>query len=132
MAIDYEDHFDQRRLEDQLNRLGLPEGPAREKKRRELEDRRLANQAAREEHRAALAAQQAAERRRREAERDAQLEPIKRRLKRQWLADHLESDERVFEQKVWPQLKLNVLEDEHKELLRRTQEELKATGMYSM
>ena len=132
MAIDYADYFDQRRLNDQLDQLGLPEGPAREKKRRELEDRRLANQAAREEHRAALAAQQAAERRRREAEVNQRLEPIKQRLKREWLADHPESDERVFEQKAWPQLKLNVLEDQRAELVRRVQEQLKATGMYSL
>ena len=132
MAIDYADYFDQRRLEDQLDRLGLPEGPAREKKRRELEDRRAENRRAREAHRAALEAQQAAERRRREAERDAQLEPIKQRTKRAWLAAHPESDEQTFERRAWPPLKANLLEDQHEELVRRAREELKATGMYSL
>ena len=82
MSLDYDDLMDRRIVEEALDRLGWPEGPQKEQKRRELENQRAVNRQAREAHRAALAAEQAAERRRREAERDAQLEPIKQRTKR--------------------------------------------------
>ena len=132
MSLDYDDLMGRRIVEEALDRLGWPEGPQKEQKHRELENQRAVNRQAREAHRAALAAEQAAERQRREAEHDARLEPAKRRLRREWLATQTESDERVFEQKVWPLLKANLLEDQRAELVKKTQEQLKATGMYSL
>ena len=130
--MDVYDREDRRIVEEALARLGLPEGPAKEEERRKLEVQRAENRRAREAHRASLEAQQAAERRRHEAELDAELEPVKQRTKREWLASHPAATEADFERRAWPLLRQNLLEDRREQLIARTQEQLRQTGLYSL
>ena len=126
------DREDKRLIEEELTRLGLPDGPGKEEERRRLEARRAENRRAREAHRASLEAKQAAERQRHQAELDAELEPVKQRTKREWLASHPYATETDFETKAWPHLKANLLEDRREQLITKTQEQLRQTGMYSL
>ena len=130
--MDVYDREDKRIVEEALTRLGLPEGPAKEEERRKLEIQRAENRRAREAHRASLEAQRAAEHRRHEAELDAELAPTKQRIKREWLASHPYATEADFATKAWPHLKANLLEDRREQLIARTQDHLKASGLYSL
>ena len=126
------DREDKRLIEEELTRLGLPDGPAKEEERRRLEAQRAENRRAREAHRASLEAQQTAERQRHEEALDAELEPTKQRMKREWLANHPAATEADFERRAWPLLRQNLLEDRREQLIARTQEQLRQTGMYSL
>ena len=114
--MDVYDREDKRLIEEELTRLGLPDGPGKEEERRKLEARRAENRQAQEAHRASLAAQQAAERQRHEAKLDAELAPRKEQLKRQWLVDHPEYGPADFERRAWPLLRQNLIEDRREHL----------------
>ena len=99
---------------------------------REREARKAENDRLRAEYLAGLEAERAERRRRDEEALDAELEPVKQRMKREWLANHPAATETDFERKAWPHLRANLLEDRREQLIARTQEQLRQTGMYRL
>ena len=68
----------------------------------------------------------------RQKEIDQKLEPVKVQRMRAWLIDHPYETEKVFNEKVWPLMKANIIEEDQKEALRQLKEQMRRSGRYSM
>lgn len=76
----------------------------------EDEARKERNAATRANYLAGLAAKRAEQAHQQQAAIDAELEPQRVRLERQWLADHPEKSATDFQRHAWPHLKANLTE----------------------
>ncbi len=99
---------------------------------REVEERREANEAARNRYLAKLAAEKEERRKVAEAKLEEQLAPDKARTQREWLANHPGKTVAEFERYAWPQLRLNVIEDRQHAQLEQAKASLRASGRYSL
>ncbi len=69
------------------------------------------NAAAKDAWAAKLEAQREEQRQRDTAQLEARLAPIKTRLQRQWLADHIDQTPDDFNRHAWPRLRANAVEE---------------------
>ncbi len=67
-----------------------------------------------------------------QAKIDAELEPQKQILKRQWLADHPGKTENDFNRKAWIHLRQNLVEQRDAEVMNANLKAARATGRYSL
>ena len=116
----YTDEFRQRWAADQ------------EAARREQVERERQNNEARARHLAKLDAEKQARQAEAAARVDAELEPVRLRELRTWLAARPAKDEADFMKQAWPHLKLNALDE--RDTLRREYEILaqRNSGRYSL
>jgi hypothetical protein len=94
------------------------------------EERRRANEAARQRILDGVAAERAADAKKQEAAIEAALAPAKEREKRAWLAAHPDKTEHTFETKAWPLLRANLLDEDRRRGQEAAVERLRATGQY--
>ena len=99
---------------------------------REREARKAVNDRLRAEYLAGLEAEKAERRRRDEEGLDRELDSVKQQERRRWLADHPDKTPADFEG-IWRNyLRPYHVERRREELIARTQEQLRQTGMYSL
>ncbi len=67
-----------------------------------------------------------------DAEVDAELEPAKQRLKRDWLANNPAFTESDFEKKAWILLRQNLVEERNTAVMEATTQQLRASGRYNL
>jgi hypothetical protein len=99
---------------------------------REVEERREANEEARNRYLAKLAAEKEERRKVAEAKLEEQLAPDKARTQREWLANHPGKTVAEFERYAWQHLRLNIIADKERELAEQHMAALRATGKYSL
>jgi hypothetical protein len=112
--------------------LGEEEAAAAREREAEEQRRREENAQARQRYLDQLQAEREARRQEDAAKIDAELEPVKQREKRRWLADHPDMRARDFEERAWPRLKANILEERREAEQERLKQAMRASGQYSL
>ncbi|MCW5967583.1 MAG: hypothetical protein KIT57_03655 [Blastocatellales bacterium] len=97
---------------------------------RAVEEAREQNRAARERYLVGLEQKRQARQREEDLKIDAQLEPQKTQLRRQWLADHPTQTERDFETRAWPGLRANLIDQERARAVEETKRSMILSGGY--
>lgn len=115
--------------DDEFRRQRQTEEAEREK---DQQERIRQNAIAGKQIEAGLEAKREAERQDREARIDAELEPEKQRLQRQWLADHPDKTARDFNTHAWPLLRANILEQHKAATFEATRQQLLRSGQYGI
>jgi hypothetical protein len=103
----------------------------------QVRDRTLArqqsdNEAARQRHLASLAGDRKAKQAETDAQVEAELQPEKRRLQNEWLANNPTQTAADFNQKVWHLLKENLIEQKNADTMNAEIQSQAATGRYSL
>jgi hypothetical protein len=88
------------------------------------------NAAARARYLNKLDDERAAKQSERDTEIDNELEPEKRRLRNQWLADHPSKTEADFNREAWHLLKENLIEQHNAASLEATKQQMLQSGRY--
>lgn len=94
------------------------------------EERVLSNAAARRKYQDELAAKIAAERAERQAQAEAELEPLKRADRLEWLIHHPERSESFYNEKIWPLRREQLRAKQATEAQAQAEDRLRASGKY--
>lgn len=97
-----------------------------------LERRQRDNETARHNHLNKLENERKAEQSATAAKIDLELEPTKRRLQNEWLANNPNETAADFEKKAWHLLRENLIEQRNADIMNATIEAQAATGRYSL
>jgi hypothetical protein len=90
------------------------------------------NEAARQRHLAKLAGDRKAKQAETDAQVEVELQPEKRRLQNQWLADNPTQTAADFESKAWHLLKENLVEQRNADIMNAEIQSQAASGRYSL